>query len=253
MKQLPVILVTPSTESKGAEFADASISLSNYYTDAVITAGGLPQVFPATTVKGIIAQAVARCQGVLMTGGDDIDPKLSAAHLPEALAKTVGPLAPERDVWEKELIAQIFAHKKPLLAICRGLQMLNVALGGTLLVDIASQKPKALNHRRMARKMEPVHEVRIAPRSLLGKITGREKLGVNSTHHQAIGDLAPSLRAVAQSTDGIVEAVEWERPAGRPFMLGVQFHPERLIDRDGVFLQIFSSFIEACERSRRRL
>ena len=110
--------------------------------------------------------------------------------------------------------------------------MLNVALGGTLLVDIASQKPKALNHRRMARKMEPVHEVRIAPRSLLGKITGREKLGVNSTHHQAIGDLAPSLR---------------------PFMLGVQFHPERLIDRDGVFLQIFSSFIEACERSRRRL
>ena len=104
----------------------------------------------------------------------------------------------------------------------------------------------------MARKMEPVHEVRIAPRSLLGKITGREKLGVNSTHHQAIGDLAPSLRAVAQSTDGIVEAVEWERPAGRPFMLGVQFHPERLIDR-GVFLQIFSSFIEACERSRRRL
>ncbi len=162
MNERPVILVMPSTAHKGAEFADASISLSNRYTDAVIAAGGLPQVFPATTEKSVVEEAVRRCDGVLLTGGDDIDPKLYAGELPEALAKTIGPLEPERDVWEKELIAEVFRQEKPLFGICRGHQMLNVALGGTLLVDIASQRPGALNHRQMDRKMEPVHEVTIA-------------------------------------------------------------------------------------------
>jgi putative glutamine amidotransferase len=253
MKRRPAILVTPSTDSKGTEFGDHSISLSNRYTDAVIAAGGLPQVFPATTSKSVIAEAVRRSDGVLMTGGDDIDPKLYAADLPKALAKTVGPLAPERDLWETDLIAEIFAQKKPLFGICRGHQMLNVALGGTLLVDIPSQRPRALNHSRMDRKMEPVHDVAIAAQSLLGKITGRQTLGVNSTHHQAIGALAPPLRAVAQSADGIIEAVELKEPGRRPFLLGVQFHPERLIDSNAVFLQLFRSFIKACARRRQSL
>jgi putative glutamine amidotransferase len=253
MKQRPVILVTPSTEHKGAEFADASISLSNRYTDAVIAAGGLPQVFPATTSKSVIEEAVRRCDGVLMTGGDDIDPKLYAPDLPEALAKTVGPLEPERDVWEKDLIAEVFRQQKPLFGICRGHQMLNVALGGTLLVDIRSQRPDALNHHRMDRKMEPVHEVTITPESLLGKITGRQALAVNSTHHQAVGALAPPLRAVAESADGIVEALELKEPGRQPFLLTVQFHPERLIDGNGVFLQLFRSFVEACVRRQKSL
>jgi putative glutamine amidotransferase len=253
MKQRPIILVTPSTDDKGTEFGDRSISLSNRYTDAVIAAGGLPQVFPATTSKSIIAEAVRRCDGVLMTGGDDIDPKLYAAELPKALAKTVGPTAPERDMWEKDLIAEIFAQDKPLFGICRGHQMLNVALGGTLLVDISTQRPKALNHSRMDRKMELVHEVSIAARSLLGEITGRQTLGVNSTHHQAVGDLAPSLRAVAESPDGIIEAVELKKPGRRPFLLGVQFHPERLLDRSGVYLRLFQSFVQACGPRRKSL
>lgn len=251
MNKRPVILVMPSTAHKGAEFADASISLSNRYTDAVIAAGGLPQVFPATTEKSVVEEAVRRCDGVLLTGGDDIDPKLYAGKLPEALAKTVGPLEPERDIWEKELIAEVFRQEKPLFGICRGHQMLNVALGGTLLVDIATERPGALNHRQMDRKMEPVHEVRIERESLLGKITGRQTLGVNSTHHQAIGALAAPLRAVAESPDGIIEAVEWKEAGKRPFLLAVQFHPERLIDRNGVFLQLFRSFVEACARGQK--
>ncbi len=253
MKRRPVILVMPSTDAKGTEFGDSSISLSNQYTDAVIAAGGLPQVFPATTSRAILAEAVRRCGGVLMTGGDDIDPKLYAAHLPRALAKTVGPLAPERDLWETDLVAEIFSQKKPLLGICRGHQMLNVALGGTLLVDIPSQRPNALNHRRMDRKAKAVHQVAIAPQSLLGKITGRPSLGVNSTHHQAIGRLAPALRAVAQSADGIIEAVELKQPGRGRFLLGVQFHPERLFDTDGVFLQLFKCFVQACASRRNSL
>jgi putative glutamine amidotransferase len=252
MNQRPVILVTPSTERKGAEFADASISLSNRYTDAIIAGGGLPQVFPATTSRAVIADAVERCDGVLMTGGDDIDPALYDKNLPDSLAKTVGPLEPERDTWETAMISEILKRKKPLFGICRGHQMLNVALGGTLVVDIPTQLPKALNHRRMDKKMEAVHEVEIDDNSMLRKITGEKTIGVNSTHHQAIGELAKPLRAVATSPDGIIEAVELKEPKDSAFLLAVQFHPERLIDTNKVFLQLFTSFVEACARQRQK-
>jgi putative glutamine amidotransferase len=131
--------------------------------------------------------------------------------------------------------------------------MLNVALGGTLLVDIPSQRPESLNHGRMDKKAEPVHEVTIDPGSLLGKLTKRKTLGVNSTHHQAIDKLAPSLRMVATATDGIIEAVELKNAARRPFLLGVQFHPERLFDSNGVFLRLFKQFVQACGPRRRSL
>jgi putative glutamine amidotransferase len=253
MKRRPVILITPSTEQKGAEFADASISLSNCYTDAVIASGGLPQIFPATTSRAIIAEAVQRCDGVMMTGGDDIDPKLYATDLPEALASTVGPLEPDRDIWEQEVIAEVLAQHKPFFGICRGHQMLNVALGGTLVVDIATQVPNALGHRRMDRKAEPVHDIQVVPDSLLARLIGRQSVGVNSTHHQAVGRLAPPLRAVAQSPDGVIEAVELKEAGQGPFLLAVQFHPERLIDRNAVFGQLFNGFIEACARWREKI
>jgi putative glutamine amidotransferase len=252
MQPRPAILITPSTAAEGAEFSDPSISLSNRYTDAVIAGGGLPQIFPATTSRAVIAEAVERCDGVLMTGGDDIDPRLYAKDLPEALAKTVGPLEPDRDTWETVMIAEIIQRQKPLFAICRGHQILNVALGGTLVVDIAAQVPNALNHRRMDKKMEPVHEIAIAADSMLCQITRRQTLGVNSTHHQAIGQLAQPLRSVAASADGIIEAVELKEPGRSPFLLGVQFHPERLIDKNEAFLQLFRSFVEACARLRQK-
>jgi putative glutamine amidotransferase len=250
MNRRPVILVAPSTASKGEEFADASISLSNRYADAVIAAGGLPLIFPATTSRWVIREAVQRCDGVMLTGGDDIDPKLYAKDLPEELARKVGSLEPDRDQWEKDLIDDIFEQQKPLFGICRGHQMLNVALGGTLVVDIPTQVPGALDHRRMDRKMEPVHNVTIAPDSLLAKITGRKTIGVNSTHHQSIGTVAESLRVVAETSDGVVEAVELKDPQRLPFLLSVQFHPERLIDSNALFLQLFSSFVVACEQRR---
>jgi putative glutamine amidotransferase len=252
MKRRPVILIAPSTAPKGEEFADASISLSHRYADAVIAAGGLPQIFPATTNRSVSMESVQRCDGVLLTGGDDIDPKLYAKDLPKKLAKTVGRLEPDRDKWEAGLIADVLEQRKPFFGICRGHQMLNVALGGTLVVDIAMQVPGALNHRRMDRKMEPVHNVKLAPDSLLARVTGREKLGVNSTHHQAIGKVAEALRVVAESSDGVVEAVELKEPGRLPFLLSVQFHPERLIDRHPVFLLLFNSFVTACEQGLQR-
>jgi putative glutamine amidotransferase len=252
MQRRPVILIAPSTASKGEEFADASISLSNRYTDAIIAAGGLPLIFPASTDRSLCKEAVQRCDGVLLTGGDDIDPQLYAGELPEELARTLGPLEPERDKWETALINEVFEQHKALLAICRGHQMLNVALGGTLVVDIATQVPGALNHRCMDPKMEPVHEIQIAPGSLLARALGTPTLGVNSTHHQAIGKVADALRAVAQSSDGIIEAVELKEPGRLPFLLSVQFHPERLIDSNALFVQFFRSFITACQQRLQR-
>jgi putative glutamine amidotransferase len=248
MTPRPLILIAPSTARKGEEFSDDSISLSNRYTDAVIAAGGLPLVFPATTDRSVIAEAVQRCAGVLLTGGDDIDPKGYAKDLPEELAKTVGPLAPERDQWEADMIAEVFRQRKPFLGICRGHQMLNVALGGTLVVDIPTQVPGALNHSRMDRPTEPVHEVQIAPGSLLAELTGRQTIGVNSTHHQAIGKVAEPLRVVAASSDGVVEAVELKEPGRLPFLLAVQFHPERLIDSNPLFLLLFKRLMAVCEQ-----
>ena len=189
-----------------------------------------------------------RCDGVLLTGGDDIDPKCYAAALPAALAKTTGKHDAKRDVWEKLLIEEVFRQRKPLLAICRGQQMLNVALGGTLLVDIPSQVPNALNHNQMARKTEPVHTISVAAGSLLASIAGGTALGVNSTHHQAAGRVADPLRAVAQSADGVIEALELKDPGRLPFLLAVQFHPERMLDQSALFLRLFRGFVRAGAR-----
>ena len=250
---IPTILVAPSTEREGAEFADWSLSLSNRYTDALMAAGGLPLVMPATARREAIAQAVRRCQGVLLTGGDDIDPKLYAPDLPEALAKTTGRHDAERDVWEKLLIEQVFQQRKPLLAICRGQQMLNVALGGTLLADILAQRPRAINHRRMDQRSKIVHQVQLTPGSLLAKIAGGQRLGVNSTHHQAVARVAAPLRVAAVSSDGIVESLELRPGAARmlPFLLSVQFHPERLVDRYPEHRAIFRMFTQACVLNRK--
>jgi len=250
MNDRPTILVSPSTERKGAEFADASISLSNRYTEAVIAGGGLPQILPSTTSRSVISEYVRRADGILLTGGDDIEPKLYANNLPEELAKTVGGVEPERDTWEKMLVDEAFAQRKPLLGICRGHQMINVALGGTLIVDIPTQVPTALKHKQMDRKSDPVHDISVKPGSLFARITGAESIGVNSTHHQAIGEIAGVLHVTGTSSDGIVEVTELKDANRLPFFLTVQFHPERLLDRYKTFLKIFESFVDAARQRR---
>lgn len=242
----PLILVSPSTQSEGAEFADASVSLSNRYPQAIIEAGGVPMIVPVTASKELVAEYIRRSDGVLLTGGEDVQPGLYAGKLSSRLAQAMGPVEPERDVLELLMIDEIFRQHKPLLAICRGQQILNVALGGDLIVDIPTQKPSAINHRRIDLKCDKVHEVTLTPNSLLAKITGERSLGVNSTHHQAVGRVASPLRVTAKSSDGIVEAMELKDTGLLPYLLAVQFHPERLTDRYKEFLGIFGSFVYSC-------
>src|SRR5215472_13851896 len=150
MTKPPLILISPSIESSGVEFGDRSISLSECYPRAVADSGGIPLAMPVGKSRELVAECVRRCEGVLLTGGDDIEPDLYGNGLSKTLRKTVSttPDGGERDFRELILIDEVFRQRKPLLAICRGHQMLNVALGGTLVADIASQKSGALNHRR---------------------------------------------------------------------------------------------------------
>jgi putative glutamine amidotransferase len=255
MPKPPLILVSPDVERKGGEFGDVSISLSETYQHALLNAGAVPVAMTASVAREVISECVARCDGVLLTGGEDVDPRLYANGLPEKLRRTVT-LTPDggaRDLRELLLIDEVFRQRKPLLAICRGNQMLNVALGGTLFVDIPSQLPAAMNHRRQDKRSEVVHEAQLTADSILAKITGKRVIGVNSTHHQAIAKIAEPLRVTALSRDGVIEGMELKlKQAGLlPFLLSVQFHPERLVDRHPEHQAIFCAFAQACAVNRK--
>jgi putative glutamine amidotransferase len=253
MTSAPLILISTSLQKAGEEFGDRSVSLSNQYVRAVAAAGGIPWVAPNLPSPALAKAMVARADGVLLTGGADVAPELYARRLPPGLRKTV--LAPERerDLFELEVIAEVLRQRRPLLAICRGLQILNVALGGTLLVDVRSQVQRALNHQRLDRKDEIVHDVELTPGSLIARITGARVLGVNSSHHQAAGRVAAALRVTARSKDGVVEGLELGAGQnGRPFLLAVQFHPERLSARHRPHRALFESFVGACALAGRK-
>jgi putative glutamine amidotransferase len=249
MNRPPLILISPSTVKRGVEFEDNSVSLSNQYCLAVAEAGGLPWIAPALPAKPLVAEMVARCDGVLLTGGDDVQTELYAPKLDPELKKTVSEPEPDRDLFELMLVDEIFRQRKPIFAICRGHQLVNIAFGGTLVVDIAAQVPGALDHRRLDRKDEVVHDAQLTGGSLIASIARDQKLGVNSSHHQAIGELAEPFAATARSSDGVIEAMELKPGAGSlPFFLAVQFHPERLYARHPKHLRLFQTFVRACAK-----
>ena len=255
MSKRPLILVSPSIEKRGVEFHDLSASLSVKYDFAVLQSGGIPLTMPATTDRAVIAECVRRVEGVLLTGGDDINPDLYDDKLPTKIKKTVGqtPDGGARDLRELILIEETFRQRKPLLAICRGHQLLNIAFGGQLVADIRQQVPGALNHQRLDKACELVHEAALTPGSLLARICRTRVLGVNSSHHQAVLEPAEPLVAVARSRDGIIEAMELNPAAARrlPYLLSVQFHPERLTAEHAEHRAIFRSFTRACSQYKK--
>ena len=252
MQSAPLILVTPSTEEKGIEFYDYSLSLSSAYLEAITLAGGMPLVLPCIPSKKLVAEFVRRADGVMITGGDDIAPELYSEELPEHLQKTVSRVDAKRDLLETLLINECFAQRKPLLAICRGHQILNVTLGGTLIVDIPQQVQTELNHSQLKHKDRVVHPVHLESDSLLARAFDTTEIQVNSSHHQAVDKLGKGLRITGRSPDGIVEVMELrpEDAALLPYLLSVQFHPERLVRGYPQYVQLFGSFTGACAMHR---
>jgi len=244
MSERPLILVTGCYESRGAEFGDASISLSNCYPDALLAAGGLPVVFPVSGKEKHVEDYLSRVSGVLLTGGEDLYPELYCGELPLAVAETIRPGSRTRDRLEIALIQAAVKRKLPLLAICRGHQVLNVAFGGRLVADIGLEMPEAIRHRDPELGCRLTHPLEIEPDSVAAQLFGRSGAKVNSSHHQAVVEVAEGLRATARTSDGVVEVMEIEEPR-MPFGMSVQFHPERNQDQHSGYRRLFERFVNA--------
>ncbi len=214
------------------------------YLDAVRLAGGVPVILPPATNPAEIAATLELVDGVLLTGGKDIDP----ARYGETVLNTKVAPEPERDAFELPLAARAVERNFPLLAICRGMQVLNVALGGTLWQDLPEQLSDALQHSQKAPRDETTHRVELQGASLLGDLVGEvDGLEANSFHHQAARAIAPRLVPVAHTADGVVEAIEAPE---RDFVLGIQWHPEHLAATRPEHRRLFEGLVRAAQRHR---
>jgi putative glutamine amidotransferase len=213
------------------------------YAEAIVLAGGLPVLIPIEFPINHITRIIDRLDGLLLSGGEDVD-----YHLYDGEAHpTIDMACEERDQIEMELLKCAIQTKKPVFGICRGIQLINVALGGTLYTHIPAQYDTKINHNSQREKGRDflAHEVELDQNSKLGRIIGQNRFFVNSFHHQAIQAIAPNLRVTAHATDGLIEAVEL---ADDPFgLIGVQWHPECLLDIQSQ-LEIFKTFIFACQK-----
>jgi putative glutamine amidotransferase len=211
------------------------------YVDALIQAGAAPLLIPHPLDEPRLRRLYERLHGVLLPGGVDVAP----AHYGEPEKDWCGSISPSRDDVELALARWAVDDGKPLLAICRGIQVLNVALGGTLHQDIKAEVPDAKKHDWYPDhpRDKPSHPVAVVPQTRLARILGAASVQVNSMHHQAIKDLAPGLSITARAPDGIVEGVEAE---AHPFALGVQWHPEELVSGDAGARRLFDALVDAC-------
>jgi putative glutamine amidotransferase len=216
------------------------IGLMPSYIEAIRAAGGLPVMIPLGVDAETIRAILERVDGVLLPGGGDMDP---AAYRAANGGKCYD-IDADRDRVEVLVAQTAVASSKPLLAICRGHQVLNVALGGTLWEDIESEMPHAIahDHYRKLPRTHLAHTVKIAPDSCLARLMGMQETAVNSLHHQGIRDLAPDLTPTAVAADGLIEAVEIPQ---HPFALGVQWHPENLIHDMPQMLALFKGLVDA--------
>lgn len=212
--------------------------LSRHYSEAVEAAGGLPVHIPLIPREDSISEIVADLDGILLPGSDsDVDP-LRYGHQPHAKLGAVHPIKDETDLL---VLKQIEQRAVPLFAICFGMQVLNVSRGGTLIQDIESQHPNAINHEQGKPRDRHSHRVRLLDESRLAQLTNDDSAPVNSHHHQAIETVGRELVATAWSPDGLVEAVE--DPRSDRFVLGVQWHPELGWERDEFARALFDRFV----------
>lgn len=212
--------------------------ISQAYTEGVIQAGGTPVLLPLTSAE-VDEQWLAGINGLLLSGGEDVDP----VHYGENPHVKQGRISPERDMQELKLIAIAEQKKLPILAICRGLQILNIAHGGTLYQDIYSQMHGVMKHSQNAPRWYGTHRITLDRHSRLCEIFGKQNIHVNSYHHQAVDTIAEGFKAVAWADDGVVEAIE---KIGEPFAVAVQWHPEEMWKTDALQMALFRKFVEAC-------
>jgi putative glutamine amidotransferase len=213
------------------------------YIQAIRKAGGVPLLIPLGLDYAELEVLFQSIDGLLIPGGGDVDPRNYQGNADHPTLRDIDEM---RDWVELTLIRRAVAESKPVLAICRGLQIFNVALGGTLWEDIESEMPGAMAHDyyQQHERTYLAHEVALEPASLLAHTLRADKVAVNSLHHQGIRQLAPQLCAAGRSADGLVEAIE---VPGHPYAIGVQWHPENLLETAPPMLNLFTGLVAASQ------
>jgi putative glutamine amidotransferase len=231
----PIIGITASIEG-------SSIQVNRDNSDAVYQSGGLPLVIPYTTDLTVLQQTIGLIDGLLLSGGGDINPMLFG----EEPHRRLGSINQERDDLEISLIRLMLDENKPILGICRGSQILNIAAGGNMYQDIYAQLDgEILQHSQQASREHTSHYVHIKPGTKLHELLGHSKIKVNSFHHQAVKDMAPGFHVSGIASDGVIEAFESSQ---HNFVFGIQWHPENLYRVDKLARCLFHSFIAACRK-----
>ena len=215
----PLIALTATTRDIGGIMR---VRLNEDYVDAVRSVGLVPLILPPRD-PAEADDLLDQVAGVVLTGGEDVDP---AEYGADVSPKTYTPHR-LRDAFELAVARRARQRRLPTLAICRGIQLVNVALGGTLVQDIATECPSTINHEQSELRDQRVHDVEIERGSRLAEAVGATRISVNSSHHQAVAQPAHGLRVTARSPDGLVEGAEWT--ADDWWMLAVQWHPEELV------------------------
>ena len=234
MTKRPRVAITAGNTSHGGDF----FIVRDDYPRSVEQAGGLPVVLVPGAAEDA-GEQLGHVDALLLTGGADVEPSLYG----EEPHPTVTDTLPRRDAFEIALVREALRRDLPILAICRGHQVLNVATGGTLVQDIPSEISGSGNHDPDVPRWTIAHEVQLQPGSRLRQILGKDQVSVNSFHHQAIKGLGQGLVVSARSTgDGVIEGVEMP---GRPFVVGVQWHPESFWDKGGAFTPLFDALVRA--------
>ena len=227
----PLIAVAPLTAG--------GYRMMRPYLKGIEQAGGTPVVLPLTENRDVLDVILPHCSGLLVTGGQDVDPaRYGQQMLPEC-----GKLDLELDGMEAILCDWALERDIPILAVCRGIQFLNIHCGGTVYQNLPTQRPGPINHSQEPPYDIPVHSVTVMENSFLATLTGAGELQVNSFHHQAVDEVAPGFEVDATSPDGLVEAIHLP---GKRFVLGVQWHPEFFPEQEWA-KGIFNGFVRACE------
>ena len=234
----PLIGIT--THLATNEFGQVRIVLQQAYAQAILQAGGVPVLIPSLVAEDGWDVLYSRLDGILFSGGGDI----ALDHFAGDPHPRIADVEPERDAVELKMFHAAATDGKPFLGICRGCQLLNVSLGGTLYTHLADQFPNSLDHSYPGNLRHTlVHEVKIEEGTRVAEVLGEPIVKVNSHHHQGLKGIAPALRISGHSPDGLVEAVELPN---HPFGLAVQWHPEWLTDQE-VTRNLFRKFVEAAE------
>jgi putative glutamine amidotransferase len=232
MKRLPIIGVTPLWDAERK-----SVWMLPDYLDGIRAAGGLPVVLPIEMTEKDAEQMVETCDGFLFTGGQDVAPELYGEKVAPSVVSSA-----ERDKSETLLLSKALQADKAILGICRGLQFINVFLGGTLWQDLPSEHPSEIVHRQGKPYDAPMHKVKL--NGDLQTLLGKDIIEVNTLHHQAAKDLGNDLTTMAVAPDGIIEAVKM---VGKRFVWAVQWHPEYMFKTNPDSLAIFSCFVKHCK------